>query len=98
MMRRKANRILVWGIALLVLGAVLGLFVPNIILAMSTQHVTTQLASGAGEILLRTVNTIVPALGAALVASGIVLRTIAGRDDQPEQRESIEAAERSRSI
>lgn len=97
-MRRKANRILAWGIALLVLGAIFSLFVPNIILAISAQHATTQLASGAGEILLRTVDTIVPALGAALVASGIVLRTIAGRDDQPDHRESIEASERSGSI
>lgn len=97
-MRRRANGILVWGIALLVLGAVFSLFVPDIIRAISTQHATTQLASGAGEILLRTVDTIVPALGAALVASGIVLRTIAGRDDQPEHRESMEAAERARSI
>jgi Na+/proline symporter len=81
--KRKANQIVIWGVVLLIVGAGLTLFVPNILLAISAQRGSSSFGSETVEILLRMIETILPPLGAALTAAGVALRVVAGGVDWP---------------
>ncbi len=83
-MRHKANQLLLWGLIILVAWAVLVFLVQfSGVFFIHPNDPSTQAfyigVSGFAQVL----SGVLPPLGAALTAAGIVLRTIVGKDEAP---------------
>jgi Na+/proline symporter len=78
--------ILGWGIVLVVVGSVLSVFTPSIIFALSTSYSS---ATGVAEDFLHLLAYAFLPIGAALVAAGIVVRSLRRDQDEPAQVQNI---------